>query len=124
MSMEIKKFILEIRWKVKCSEMGCRDDANKNMRQAMRIFKDLYSKLDQDLIEEFCKILAQYVEGLIETRISDLSDDDIEIMRLINNEYNSFLPDEYSEQISEKLYFLLDDLLLSLEDSLSNSAHK
>ena len=104
--------------------MGCRDDANKNMRQAMRIFKDLYSKLDQDLIEEFCKILAQYVEGLIETRISDLSDDDIEIMRLINNEYNSFLPDEYSEQISEKLYFLLDDLLLSLEDSLSNSAHK
>lgn len=104
--------------------MGCRDDANKDMWQAMGIFEDLYSELDQDMIEGFRKILIRYVEVLMETRISDLSDDDIKIMRLINNKYKSFLPDEYQKQIYNKLYFLFDDLLSSLEGSLSNSAHK
>ncbi len=104
--------------------MGCRDDANKNMRLAMGIFEDFYSELDQDMIEGFRKILIRYVEVLMETRISDLSDDDIKIMRLINNKYKSFLPDEYQKQIYNKLYFLFDDLLSSLEYSLSNSAHK
>lgn len=104
--------------------MGCRDVDNKKMWQAMGIFEDFYSELDQDMIEGFRKILIRYVEVLMETRISDLSDDDIKIMRLINNKYKSFLPDEYQKQIYNKLYFLFDDLLSSLEGSLSNSAHK
>ncbi len=104
--------------------MGCRDDANKNMRLAMGIFEDFYSELDQDMIEGFRKILIRYVEELMEIRNSNLSNADIELLLLIYKEYSSYLPNDYKNKILDKLYFLFADLLDEAAKIISVPAHK